>query len=241
MIRSHVGPLVLFMLFLLVPDALSIVAPPSDDHSPWWLQSPAIWLYPVQTLACLAALIAWRRHYTFAPWRGLVVAVIMGIAGIAVWIAPGFLYRTFQMSVGWWQHLGIADRTDGFDPEVLKPHGAAAYWFVLSVRFLRLVVVVPLVEEIFWRGFLMRFLINPDGDFQDVPFGTHHNTSLIVVTALFVLAHAPVDYAAATIYGLLAYWLAVRTKSLAACVLMHAVANLLLGLYVVISGQWGYW
>jgi membrane protease YdiL (CAAX protease family) len=55
------------------------------------------------------------------------------------------------------------------------------------------------------------------------------------------VAHASIDYAAAIVFGSLMYWLAVRTKSLAACVLAHAVANLILGVYVMVTQQWGYW
>ena len=87
----------------------------------------------------------------------------------------------------------------------------------------------------------MRLLADPDGDFWKVPFGTHHRRGLIGVTFMFVLAHNSVDYAAALVFGLLMYGVCVRTKSLSACVLMHAVANLVLGLYVMATGQWGYW
>ena len=106
---------------------------------------------------------------------------------------------------------------------------------------MRLVIVAPLIEELFWRGFLMRYLVDLDGDFWAVPFGTYHKRSLIAVTALVVLIHSPPDYFAASIFGLMMYGLAVRTKSLSACVLMHATANLILGLYVVSTQSWGYW
>ena len=54
-------------------------------------------------------------------------------------------------------------------------------------------------------------------------------------------AHAPVDWTGALGFGTLMYVLAVRSKSLGACVVMHAVANLLLGLYVMWTRQWGFW
>jgi membrane protease YdiL (CAAX protease family) len=56
-----------------------------------------------------------------------------------------------------------------------------------------------------------------------------------------MLVHQPADYAAALLYGLLAGWVAIRTKSLMACIWMHALANLILGLYVLMSGQIGFW
>ena len=52
-------------------------------------------------------------------------------------------------------------------------------------RFLRLVIVVPLVEEIFWRGFLLRYLINEK--FTEVPIGAFSWFSFGVVTVAFGL------------------------------------------------------
>ena len=240
--KAHIGPFAIFMLLLLVPDLVTACGIQlSAADIPWYLTTRQIWLYPLQTVACAGALICWRRHYTFRPFVGLPLAALLGVAGIAVWIAPGWLFQTLKLNDGWWKYFGLAARTDGFDPTGIHPEHAIAYYAILAMRFLRLIVVVPLVEEIFWRGFLMRFFVDPDGDFWKVPFGTHNRLSLFAVSGLFVLAHSPVDYAAATIYALLTYWLAVKTKSLAACVLMHAVANLLLGIYVMNTGQWAYW
>ncbi len=229
---SYVGPFAIFMLLLALPDVLKIF---SIDIP------PQIWPYTLQTLVCGSVLWMWRRHYEFRPASGLLLGAIMGVIGILLWIAPGWLFQTLKMPAGWWGHLGFTDRSEGFDPTGLKSNGNAAYIAFLLMRFARLVVIVPLIEEIFWRGFLMRFLADPEGDYWQVPFGSYHHQSLIGVTAMFVLAHASVDYFGATIYGLLTYWVAVRTKSLAACVVMHAVANLLLGIYILNSQQWGYW
>jgi CAAX prenyl protease-like protein len=111
----------------------------------------------------------------------------------------------------------------------------------VAARFVRLVVVVPLVEEIFWRGFLMRWLIDPDRPFTATPFGTYAPRAVALTTAAFMLAHAPSDWFGALVFGLAMAWLAVRTKSLAACVAMHAVANLALGVYVMATRSWGFW
>jgi len=240
--RAHVAPFVLFLLLLLIPDVAAMFGSDSTDataNSLW--QLPMVWMYLVQILVCGTALMLARRNYEFAPFRCLGLATVCGIVGIAVWIAPGFLFEQLNMSSGWWRHFGFASRAEGFDPSSISAQGSAAWLAFMAIRFLRLAIIVPLVEEIFWRGFLMRFLVDPDSDFWNVPFGTHHRRSLIVVTALFAMAHAPIDYVAAVLYGLLTYWLAVKTKSLSACVLMHAVANLLLGVYVVATEQWGYW
>lgn len=239
---AHVVPFLVFMLFLAVPDILSLVlGDETEENAAWYLAEPRLWLYPLQTVTCLFLLVALRQQYDFGPHRGWAAATLAGILGIAVWIAPGYLFRTLQVSPGWWRHFGFAPRTEGFDPTMLQTFAPVWYLPVMAFRFLRLVIVVPFVEEIFWRGFLMRYVTDPDGDFWQVPFGAFHRRSLVVVTAMFVLVHAPVDYATASVFGLLMYGIAVRTKSLSACILMHAVANLLLGLYVMATGQWGYW
>lgn len=269
--QAYVVPFVVFMLFLGVPDLLTSVgllpdttnvslqsadtetppaadvnldeATPAADNSDqaWYVSEPKLWLFPVQTLVT-AVLLAWYwKEYQFRPHTGWLLASAAGVLGIVVWLAPGFLFRSLELSEGWWKYVGFADRSDGFDPSAVSAYGPGWYWATVLFRFARLVLVVPLVEEIFWRGFLMRFLADMDGDYWQVPFGTFHKLSLVVVTALFVLAHAPIDYLGATIYGLLAYGVAVKTKSLSACVLMHAVANLLLGLYIMMTQQWGYW
>jgi uncharacterized protein len=240
--KAYAGPFAIFMLLLALPDLLTAcgVDMAAAEDSKWWLM-PQVWLYSLQTIACGAALWIWRKHYEFRPASGLLLGAACGTVGIALWIAPGWLFQSFRLSAGWWGYFGFADRSEGFDLAILKQHSNAAHFVFLAIRFSRLAIIVPLVEEIFWRGFLMRILVDPDGDYWAIPFGTHHRRSLLVVTTMFVLAHASVDYAGAAIYGLLTYWLAVKTKSLAACVVMHAVANLLLGIYILNTAQWGYW
>ena len=137
--------------------------------------------------------------------------------------------------------LGFTSRGEGFDPADAGGRDSVYYWLSVGMRFIRMVVVVALIEEIFWRGFLMRYLLDKDGDYWEQPFGKFSWLSYLVVTLLFMFAHAPSDYLGALVYGTLTYALAVITKSLAACILMHAVANLVLGIYVMITGQIGYW
>ena len=115
----------------------------------------------------------------------------------------------------------------------------AAYWSTVLLRFARLVVVVPLVEEIFWRGFLLRYFINEK--FDTVPIGTFSWLSFAVVTSGFAFIHNRADWPAAVITGALYNLVAYRTRSLASCVLAHAVTNLLLGLWIMNTHQWGFW
>ena len=226
-----------FITFLLMTSAAGLLTV-DDPGAAWYQRAPAHWLYPLQCVVVGGLLVAFRRHYVFSPWRGLGLAVLLGLVGIAAWIAPSTLYQPGQAS--WLEWLGLAPRTDGFHPDVFAPQ-SGAWWTTVSLRFVRLVVIVPIVEEVFWRGFLMRYVQAPDGDFTSVPFGQHTWQAFAIVTAAVVLVHNPEDYLGALVWGTLMYWLAVRTKSLGACVVMHAVGNFVLGLWVMRTGQWGFW
>lgn len=237
---AHLAPLLFFTLMTALPGLLRVENP----ELPWYVRAPEHWVYPLQTLLCAGVLLLYRKHYTFKPWRGLGLAIVLGVVGIAFWIAPALL-REMLVQQGvtpakWWDWLGLAERQKGFDPMVAKD---SPFWLtvVVGLRFARMVLVVPFVEEIFWRSFLMRFLLAEDGRFERVPFGTHSWKVFWIVTPAVMLLHNPEDYLGAFIWGSLMYFVTVRTRSLGACVVMHAVGNLVLGLYVMQTRQWGFW
>jgi CAAX prenyl protease-like protein len=94
-----------------------------------------------------------------------------------------------------------------------------------------------LVEELFWRSFLMRWLIDPD--IFKVPVGRVTPVAAAVTSVVFALAHP--EWLPALLTGLLWAWLLWQTKSLAACLISHATANLALGVFVIASGAWKFW
>ena len=237
---AHVLPLAVFMVFNMVPGLVLIENP----MLLWWRRAPEQWVYPLQTIVVGALLWALREHYVFKPVRGFMLAALLGLVGTALWFAPSLLYTKLIASGvpkrPWWEWLGIAERVKGFDPSFFKEH---TFWYVsaLVMRFARMVLVVPFAEEIFWRGFLTRYVQSDGGSFLKVPFGKHTWPAFWIVTVLVMVIHQTEDYAGAFIWGTLMYGLAVRTKSLAACVFMHAVGNLILGIYVLNTKQWGFW
>ncbi|PYI91593.1 MAG: CAAX prenyl protease-related protein [Verrucomicrobia bacterium] len=190
-----------------------------------WLESPEYWIYPAQTLICGALVIWFRREYELRAPRKVWFAIVVGTVVFVVWIAPQ-------------QFLGFAPRLTGFDPDVFSGR-PAVYWGTVALRFARLVVVVPLVEEIFWRGFLLRYLINER--FTTIATGTFSWVSFALVTFGFGFAHSRADWIPALICGALYNLVAYRTRSLASCVVAHALTNLLLGLWIMQTRQWGFW
>jgi len=221
--KAYFAPFAVFLGFLALNELVGKLA--EGVAGVWWLSEPRLWIFPLQTLVCGWLLIRWWRFYSLkAPARaGFAVAV--GIVVLLAWIAPQ----------AW---LGFPPRLKGFDPTYFGPSGPS-FIVTVALRFFRLVVVVPLVEEIFWRGYLLRLIVAEP--FNSVPVGTFSWRSFAIVTAGFCLEHQPSDWPAAIFAGVLYNVVAYRCRSLSACVLAHAITNLLLGVYVMRTGQWGFW
>jgi uncharacterized protein len=216
---AHVLPLLLFLTLLALCQLVT-----AHGHG-FVLRHAEFWIYPTQTILCGAVLLWFRRCYEFHRLKNVGFTLLIAFAVFVLWIAPQ-------------QFFHFAPRTIGFDPEILGKN-PAVYWSTILFRFLRLVVVVPLIEEIFWRGFLLRFVI--DEHFERVPFGKFTWPSFAIVGLAFTFSHSRADWLAAFVAGALYNVVAYRTRSLASCVLAHAVTNLLLGLWIMHTRQWGFW
>jgi CAAX prenyl protease-like protein len=170
-------------------------------------------------------LFRWWPLYGLKQPVRLVFTLTVGISVLLIWIAPQVWF-------------GASPRLKGFDPTFFGDSGPA-YWATVILRFIRLGIVVPLLEEIFWRGYLLRtFIAHP---FTRIPVGTFSWKSFGIVTAGFCLVHQPADWPAAIACGVLYNLVAYRTGSLSACILAHAITNFLLGLWIMHTGQWGFW
>lgn len=221
-LAAHALPMGLFLGLLALASGLKKIG---GAFWPFWLAAPEFWIYPAQTVLCGAMLFCFRREYDFHRLVRIPFTAAIAVLVFLLWIAP----QAF---------LGFAPRTDGFNPETFAA-APAAYWATIILRFLRLVIVVPLVEEIFWRGFLLRYCI--DERFSTVPFGKFSWLSFGIVTLAFGFSHSSADWAAAFITGAIYNGIAYRTKSLASCIFAHALTNLLLGAWIMQTGQWGFW
>ncbi len=216
---AHVLPMLGFVLLLGLGDLVRA------SHGSLWRAAPEFWVDPLQTLLCGAMLISFWHEYNFQVLRRpfFVAAIALGI--FFLWIAPQ-------------QFLHFNARLAGFNPDALTVQ-PTLYWLTLFLRFLRLVIVVPLVEEIFWRSFLLRYLISEK--FDAIPFGAFSWLSFAVVALAFAFSHSTADWPAALIAGALYNLVAYRTRSLVSCVAAHGLTNLALGLWIIATGQWGFW
>jgi hypothetical protein len=220
--RAYLAP---FLAFFALLAAGSAVEHFGEGHASWLLSETRYWVCPLQTLVCGGLLIRYWRVYQWKLPAKLLLTVTVAALALVIWIAPQ-------------QWLHSPRRLEGFDPAFFGASGWP-YFLNLGFRLLRLVIVVPLLEEIFWRGFLLRYLI--DDHFTAVPMGSFSWLSFGVVTAGFCLEHSPTDWPAAIVTGALYNFVAYRTRSLSSCVLAHAITNALLGAYVLHTAQWGFW
>lgn len=245
--KAHVIPFAIFMVgLLLLPAAEGLIGHEHQDAA-WWRRDVAQWIYPIQVLACGGALAYFWKQYEFnLTGAKLLFGLLMGVVGIGLWLLPTVLFDRMGFADDeavprWLSRLGVASRSDGFNPAEVFEAGGGAYWSAVVLRLIRAAVIVAFVEEIFWRGFLMRYVMNPDKDFWKEPFGRPAMRSFVIVTLAFVAIHSPVDYPAALIYGSMTYWVTIKTKSLGAVVAMHLMANLLMGIFAISYGKYGLW
>lgn len=161
------------------------------------------------------------------PW----LSMGLGVVVFVLWLAPDWLYPA-------WHHLwpfenAITGRLASAIGDAGRRDPA-----LIVLRSLQAVVLVPIAEELFWRGFLMRWLI--DRDFRRVAFGSYTAPSFWISAVLFGSEHGvlwDVGLAAGVIYN----WWALHTRNLTDCILAHAVTNAVLCVYIVVTNRWEYW
>lgn len=158
-------------------------------------------------------------------------SVLVGVGVFAVWVGPDFLIP------GWRNHWLFSNAIVGQAKTSLAP-AALQDPVAILLRSARAVLVVPVLEELFWRGWLMRWIANPD--FRKLPLGQYDARAFWLVALLFAMEHGSyweVGFAAGAIYN----WWMLRTRRLSDLILAHAVTNACLCWYVVAAGHWEYW
>jgi len=214
----------------IVPFALFVAllalrgAAPTDGS---WGIDPR-WIYGV-TVVAVGGLLAifWREYGEFARQRRptaaeALLATAVGLGVFALWI---------QLDAPW--------MTIGAPSAVFTPLTAAGTidWPLAAVRWVGATLVVPVVEELFWRSFLMRWIERPV--FEGVDPQRVGAKAIVLSTFVFVLAHTM--WLAAIVAGLAYAWLYVRSGKLWLPVIAHAATNGALGAWVVTTGNWQFW
>ena len=191
---------------------------------------PPEWLYTVRFVVVCAVIAAVSRPYlSFRPSFPL-ASIGIGVAVFLIWVAPDYLF-------GYRHHWLFENSITGKAASSFPPQLKQNIGFMV-LRSLSSAMLVPILEELFWRAWMMRWLI--DADFQKVPLGKYVPSAFWIVAVLFASEHGPyweVGLAAGVIYN----WWIVHTRNLSDCILAHGVTNAVLALYVVLTDQWQYW
>ena len=220
--RAAVARIVPFAAFMVLLAARGAV--PADGS---WGIDPR-WVYGI-TVVVVGGLLAgfWREYgelvaQTRPSPMEAALAVGVGLLVLVLWL---------QLDAPWMQ---IGTPTASFAP--LDSQGALI-WPLVVLRWIGAALIVPVIEELFWRSFLMRWIQSPQ--FESVVPQRVGLKAVVLSTFVFVLAHTL--WLAAIIAGLAYAWLYVRTGKLWVPVIAHAVTNGALGVWVVATGNWAFW
>ncbi|MDQ2842490.1 MAG: CAAX prenyl protease-related protein [Acidobacteriota bacterium] len=178
----------------------------------------------------LVCILCWPREIPLRPSHP-VAGIAIGAAVFFLWIAPDLLIPGYRHS------LLFSNSIVGQVHSSLQPAALHSPW-ILAWRTIRAVVIVPVIEELFWRAWLMRWLLK--SDFRTVPLGTYSPFAFWITAILFASEHGPY-WDVGLITGVIYNWWMIRSKSVADCILMHAVTNGVLSVYVIATAQWQYW
>jgi uncharacterized protein len=193
---------------------------------------PAAWMYSLRVLVTAAILLAVSRAPLSEPAARPLASVALGAAVFALWIGPDVIFGPGYRH-SWLFQNALTGRAASSIPAELK----GSFWF-LALRTVSCTLLVPPVEELFWRGWLMRWLIA--SDFRKIPLGAYQASAFWLVALMFAAEHGPyweVGLATGIIYN----WWMVRTRNLTDCIVAHAVTNGLLSAYILATGQFQYW
>ena len=212
---AWVGPFAVFLLWLAVDKYLPIANPGKEI---------------LRDAVILASILIFSRHLlpTRAPFWASSIALGAGV--FALWIAPDALIP------GWRSHPIFQNAITGRITTSIEP----SEWtpLMLALRTARAALLVPVLEELFWRGWLPRWI--QDTKFSTIRLGTYTPLAFWETAVLFAAEHGPfweVGLLTGVIFNL---WM-LRTRSLGDLILTHAVTNLALSLYVIGTGRWMFW
>jgi uncharacterized protein len=184
------------------------------------------WLYLLKTL--VGAWLVWEMwpYVQEMRWRISWEAIAVGVAVCAVWVGLDGLYPRLSKADAVWTPLKQFGQ------------GSPVAWLYIAVRVVGSSIVVPPLEEVFYRSFLYRYFVKLD--FLSMPLGQFHALSFVVTSAIFGLMH-PDRWLAGILCGLAYQWLTIRKNRLGDAMTAHGITNFLLGLWVIWKGDWSFW
>lgn len=190
-----------------------------------WDGLPRYYLYLLKTIVGGWLLWLVRGVLTELEWRFNAWAVGAGVLIFLIWVGLDPWYPKWGSAPSPW------------NPHEMFGHGTLLAWFFIAVRLAGSTLVVPMLEEVFYRSFVYRYVAHKD--FLSIPLNRFLPVPFLVTSALFAVEHH--EWLAGLLTGFILQGLVCWRNRLGDAVTAHAVANLCLGLYVVVRGQWQFW
>ncbi len=180
------------------------------------------------------------------------IALVAGLAVAVLWLLPE-TPAVFKWAPGFadfynrWLIMPPGEFPSYFNPDIFpalpERHQSLAYapevcgWTLTIAKLLGSAFVISAAEEWFFRGFLYRWLRK--GDFLSVDLARYDAQAFWLVVLVFGLEHDRwlAGMMAGAVYG----WLVLRTGRIGPAIVAHATTNLALGVYVILSRQYGFW
>lgn len=212
----YAGPFVVFLAFLALKKFLPFGAEIE---------------YPLRVLVVGVAILVWSRPVLDLSVSRPFQSALLGAAIFALWVLPDTLFPEWRGH--WLFSNSLTGKAESTLPTDLRRDAV-----FLSFRLLGTAVVVPIIEELFWRGFALRWWVRRD--FESLPLGSFDRSAFWIVAVLFALEHGPYWEVGLITGILLNYWIT-RTRRLGDCILAHAVANGLLAAWVIGRDAYQYW
>jgi len=186
------------------------------------------WLTVLRPLLVAALLAFLWRHYVelHAPPRARasdwILAASLGVAVFFAWLA---------FDDGW---AAFGNPARGFAP--VHADGRIDMGFA-ALRLAGFALVVPVMEEIFWRSFLMRRIAAHD--FLQLAPRAAGLFAFLLSSALFATEHSL--WFAGLLAGLAYGACYVRSGNLWVPIISHAITNGILGVWIIATQSWRYW
>ena len=183
-------------------------------------------LYAAKITVVVALLWLMRNAYSELRWptgenfRTWMIAITAGVVVFIAWI---------NLTADWM----VMGESVGFDP---RDHDEID-WLLVAMRLVGAVLIVPVMEELFWRSFLMRWITHPD--FLTVSPAQIGLKAFCITAILFAVAHSL--WLAGLFAGVVYNLLYMRSGTLWSPILAHAITNGILGIWIVSTGNWGFW
>lgn len=195
------------------------------------------WIYLAKTL--LGVWMIWVMYPLVSEmrWQINVEGVLVGVAVFALWVGlDPYVPKLDALFV----KLGLSQPKPGdlpWNPLTFFAGNAALGWLFVGVRAFGSALVVPPLEETFYRSFIYRYIVNPD--FTSVSLQRWHPVSFFVCAALFGFSHN--EWLAGVLCAMAYQALVLRRGRLGEAMTAHAVTNFLLAIWVVAKGAWQFW